>query len=211
MMNTFKDFFMSRVNLKEAILFDSSSLFKEMALLNPHAINKTQAAMQFIQQHSIPGAIIGGIAVANYVHDRPLTPDVDFLTSDLQLVKTVLQKQGMSFQPLASSGDFGGVYVPELDADFLDANEGNSPLNHYVLRTAITAKVGGVSFPIVNPEVLTIMKFVIGRDKDQTDAFKLLPIIRKDVLKVHLKALQKYLPRDASAKTIWSYAQALSA
>lgn len=202
---------MNSVNLKEETLFDSSSLFKEMSLLNPHAINKTQAAMQFIQQYSIPGAIIGGIAVANYVHDRPLTPDVDFLTSDLSLVKTVLQKQGMSFQPLASTGEFGGIYVPVLDVDFLDADVGNSALNHYVLRTATTASIGGVRFPIINSEVLTIMKFIIGRDKDQTDAFKLLPVIDKGALKVHLKALQKYLPADMDARTIWSYAQALSA
>ena len=211
MMTTFKEFVMSSVNLKESTLFDSSSLFKEMALLNPHAINKTQAAMQFIHQYKIPGAIIGGIAVANYVSDRPLTPDVDFLTSDLHQLKIILGSQNMKFQPLASSGDFGGVYVPDLDADFLDANEGNSRLNHYVLQTATKAQIGGMSFPIINPEVLTIMKFIIGRDKDQTDAFKLLPVINKAALKVHLKALQKYLPQDMDARTIWSYAQALSA
>lgn len=197
------------VNLKESSLFDSFSLFKEMAVLNPNAITKTQNAMQFIHQNNIPGVIIGGIAVSHYTHDRSLTPDVDFLTSNIAGLKAFLQKQNIPFQPLASSGEFGGIYVPQLDTDFLDANEGNSGLNHYVIKTATVARIGGVSFPIINSAVLTIMKFIIGRDKDQNDAFKLLPTIPKAELKVHLKALSKYLPEDMNAKTIWSYAQSL--
>ena len=198
------------VNLKEASLFDSASLFKEMAVLNPNAIAKTQTAMQFIHQNNVPGVIIGGIAVSNYTQDRALTPDVDFLTPNLAGLKDRLEKQGIPFQPLASSGEFGGIYVPSLDADFLDVAQGNVGLNRYILQTATTAKIGGVPFPIINPAVLTIMKFIIGRDKDQNDAFKLLPTIPKAELKVHLKALSKYLPEDMDAKTIWSYAQSLS-
>lgn len=211
-MVTFKDFLMAseQVNLKESSLFDSPSLFKEMAVLNPNAISKTQNAMQFIHNNNIPGVIIGGIAVSNYTVDRALTPDVDFLTPNIEGLKNLLRQQNMPFQPLASTGEFGGIYVPQLDADFLNANEGNAALNHYILKTATTAKIGGVAFPIINSAVLTIMKFIIGRDKDQTDAFKLLPKISKDELKVHLKALSRYLPEDMDAKTIWSYAKALA-
>ena len=198
------------VNLKDHSLFDSSSLFNEMAVLNPNAITKTQTAMQFIHDNDIPGVIIGGIAVSNYTQDRALTPDVDFLTSDINVVKSVLQQKGIHFQQLATSGEFGGIYVPQLDADFLDANEGNAPLNHYILKTATKAQIGGATFPIIDHAVLTIMKFIIGRDKDMNDAFKLLPTVPKEELKKHLKNLKNYLPEDMDAKTIWSYAKALS-
>jgi hypothetical protein len=210
-MKTFKELLMAdTVNLLEVALFDSLSLFNEMAVLNPNAISKTQTAMQFIHNNNIPGVIIGGIAVANYTQDRALTPDVDFLTPNIDGLKTLLQQQGIPFQPLASSGEFGGIYVPSLDADFLDVSEGNIGLNQYIVKTATTAKIGGVAFPIIDAAVLTIMKFIIGRDKDQTDAFKLLPTIPKANLKVHLKALSRYLPEDTDADTIWSYAQAMS-
>jgi len=212
-MSTFKEYFMATdiVNLADATLFESASLFKEMAVLNPNAIAKTQTAMQFIHQNNIPGVIIGGIAVSHYTQDRALTPDVDFLTPNIFGLKTLLQKQNIQFQPLASTGEFGGLYVPQLDADFLDANEGNSQLNHYILQHATSAKIGGISFPIINKAVLTIMKFIIGRDKDQNDAFKLLATVPKKELKVHLKALKNFLPEDMDARTIWSYAQSLSA
>jgi len=212
-MTSFKEFFMSgTVNLRDSSLFDSASLFKEMAILNPNAISKTQNAMQFIHDNKIPGVIIGGIAVSHYTVDRTLTPDVDFLTPDINAVKSVLQSKRMVFQPLASTGEFGGIYVPELDVDFIDAEEGLlRPVNQYILQNATTARIGGASFPIISPAVLTILKFIIGRDKDQTDAFKLLPTVPKEELKRHLKALKPYLPEDMDAKTIWSYAQALNA
>jgi len=210
-MMTFKEFLMAdTVNLREVSLFDSTFLFNEMAVLNQNSITKTQTAMQFIHNNNIPGVIIGGIAVSNYTHDRPLTPDVDFLTPNIAGLKTLLQQQNIAFQPLASSGEFGGIYVPSLDADFLDVSEGNVGLNRYIIQTATTAKIGGVSFPIIDAAVLTIMKFIIGRDKDQTDAFKLLPTIPKATLKLHLKALGRYLPEDMDAQTIWSYAKAMS-
>ena len=118
-------------------------------------------------------------------------------------------KKGIAFQPLASNGEFGGIYVPKLDADFLDADEGNAPLNHYILKTAVSTQIGGVTFPIINNAVLTIMKFIIGRDKDTSDAFKLLKTVPKEELKTHLKNLKSYLPEDMDAKTIWSYAKAI--
>lgn len=52
---------MDSVNLREVALFDSPSLFKEMAVLNKNAIAKTQTAMQFIHDNNIPGVIIGGL------------------------------------------------------------------------------------------------------------------------------------------------------
>ena len=199
---------MSKVNLSEVNGFESISLFNEMAVLNPNAIQKTQQAMQFINDNAIPGVIIGGMAVAHYIADRALTPDVDFLTNQIEYVKKKLQENDIPFQPLASTGEFGGIYVPQLDMDFLDASIGNAKLNHYAINTGVKATIGGISFPMIDPAVLTIMKFSIGRDKDQTDAFNLLKIVSKPALKVHLKALAPYLNQDLDAKTIWSYAKA---
>jgi len=210
-MKTFKEYSLERdslmgiVNLTEAALFESQSLFKEMAILNPNAITKTQNALQFIHQNNIPGVLIGGMAVSHFTQDRALTPDVDFLTPNMAGLKELLHAQNIPFQPLASSGDFGGISVPQIDADFLDANEGNTKFNHYILQTAVTARIGGVSFPVINAAVLTIMKFMIGRDKDTEDAFKLLPTIPKDALKSHLKALRNSITGDIDAKTIWDY------
>ena len=203
------------VNLSESSLFDSPSLFKEMAVLKPNAIAKTQAAMQFIHDNKIPGVLIGGMAVSHYTHDRPLTPDVDFLTSNLNGLMDLLKKKihHDSFRPLAPSKDYNGIYVPSLDADFLDASGGNAGLNSYIIKTATTAKIGGATFPIIDPAVLMIMKFSIGRDKDQTDAFKLIPTLSKSATKTHLQAMKNIHPsvyEDTDAATIWSYVKAMS-
>lgn len=202
--------FISPVNLNESKSFDSQFLFKEMAVLNQNAIKKTQSALQFIQRNGIKGAIIGGIAVSHFVSDRALTPDVDFLTSDIDKLKSILDKENIDHKPLASNGEYGGIYVADLDTDFLDVNEGNVFLNNYILKTSVPAQIGGASFQVVNPSVLAIMKLVIGRDKDQTDAFKILPTLPKAELKIHLTALKKHLPEDVPASLIWSYAKSLS-
>lgn len=194
------------VNLFDSTLFESKSLFKEMAVLNPNAIEKTQRAMQFIHDNNIDGVIIGGMAVSNYTEDRPLTPDVDFLTGDIRQVETILKAQNIQYQSLASTGDFGGISVPFFDTDFLDANVGTSKLNHYIINNPTTATIGGVEMPIISKELLTIMKFVIGRNKDTEDAFKLLAKCDIAVLKSHLQKL-KGVVDDEVRKDIWSYAK----
>lgn len=45
---SFRNFIESQVDLSTSFLFDSKSLYKEMAIQNPDALNKTQNAMQFI-------------------------------------------------------------------------------------------------------------------------------------------------------------------
>ncbi len=208
-MSNFRDF-MSTFDLKRATAFDSPSLFKEMAILNPNTLNKIQSALQFITKNHIDGIIIGGVAVSHYVHDRPLTPDIDFLAKDLENVKLILQQSNIKFRALASTtGDYGGIFVPEIDADFLDANVGNVGLQTYALRTSKRAMIGGVLVPIIDPCVLAIMKLEIGRTKDLEDAFKLLAIAHKDVMRAHLKAVSKFLTGDMNAKMIWSYCQAI--
>lgn len=203
---------MATVNLTDATLFDSATLFQEMAILNKNAVAKAQNAFQFIHQHNINGVLIGGMAVSHYVHDRPLTPDVDFLVANFDEVIELLKQEKITYQALASSGAYSGVQVPLIDADFLDANqEGEEKLfNSYILKTAQSTNIGGVSFAMIDPAVLAIQKLCIGREKDLHDAFKLLTVVSKDAVKNHLKALKNSLFGDIDAKTIWSYAQAMS-
>jgi len=209
-MLNFKEYYSmsNRVNLSNIKLFDSETLFHEMAILNPAAIAKTQSALQFIHQHEIPGVLIGGMAVSHWTVDRHLTPDVDFLTNHVAQLKNILSQEKMPFSPLVSDGAFSGIQVPALDADFLDAHDGNEPFNQYILKTSKQTQIGGVSFQIIDPAVLTIMKFTLGRNKDTEDAFNLLKMVDKDALKGHLKALKDHLGDNIDASTIWGYKKA---
>ena len=203
-MSKFKDF----VERKEDFNCDSQTLFNEMAILNPNSLNKIRNAIQFIHQNNIKCVLVGGMSVSHYVADRKLTPDVDLLTVDIENLKQILQEQNVPYSQLAGNEQYEGITVPQFDADFLDANAGNAKLNHYILQTAVNSNIAGVSIPVIDPCVLTIMKFEIGRDKDTDDAFKLLPTLDKNALKVHLTALKGDL-RTASAKEIWQYAKVM--
>ncbi len=201
-----------KIDLTLECLFDSKTLFREMALLRKNAVDKATQAFQFIYDNGIQGVLIGGMAVSHWTVDRELTPDVDFMTDDMAKLLTILDGKNMVHQPLASvRGDFEGIVVPELDADFIDADKGNVEFNHYIMNTARPARIGGLTFKVVDPAVQTIMKFDLGRAKDMEDAFKLLQSgnVKKEDLKRHLKALKNYLSGEADAKEIWSYAQTL--
>lgn len=202
-MSNFKDFVFQRDK------FQSPTLFKEMAVLRPNAISKIRQAFEFIHSNNIKGCLIGGIAVSHYIADRPLTPDVDYMVENISALTNILQTNNMQFHSLGHMTDsYEGIGVPQIDTDFLDAHKGKVHLNEYIIRTAITTVVGGTSVSIINPEVLTIMKFDIGRSKDLEDAFKLLKITNKDNLRTHLNALKGDLT-EIDAKTIWSYAKNL--
>ena len=188
-------------------MFDSPYLFKEMAILNPSSISKIGKAVEFMRENKISAVVIGGMAVSHYVADRALTPDIDFLINDISHLKEFLTSKGIRYQALASDGAYEGIQIPDLDADFLDAQAGNVQLNQYVMKTAQTAKISGSQVEIISPSVLCIMKFCIGRQKDMNDAFKLLKVVDKAQLKADLMALKKCLTGDITAKEIWNYVQ----
>ncbi len=206
---SFRNFIESQVDLSTSFLFDSKSLYKEMAIQNPDALNKTQNAMQFITDNKLSGVLVGGMAYSHHHIDRPNKTDVDFLTDDIEKVKESLARNSMIHAPLAGNDLFGGIQVPELDADFLDANVGNAGLNRYLMDTSQMANIGGVKFKVADPSVLAIMKLTTGRPKDMEDAFGLFSIVDIEKLKNHVKNLEKYLPDDTDAETIISYAQAM--
>ena len=205
---SFRNFIESQVDLSTSFLFDSKSLYKEMAIQNPDALKKTQSAMQFIVDNQLSGVLIGGMAYSHHHIDRPNKTDVDFLTDNIEKVKEALGRNNMIHAPLTGN-DFGGIQAPELDADFLDANVGNAGLNKYLMDTSQTASIGGVKFKVADPSVLAIMKLTTGRPKDMEDAFGLFSVVDIESLKKHLMNLEKHLPEDTDAETIISYAQAM--
>lgn len=207
-MKRFAEYLVS-VDLSDKDGFNSQTLFIEMAILNPNAISKAQSAFQFITDKQIQGVLIGGMAVSHWAAERKLTPDVDFLVPNVDLVKSILTDEGIPFYPLLSAANLNGIQVTQYDADFMDEMGGEVPAS-YVLQTAKPAIIGGVSFKVADPGVLAISKFSIGREKDNEDAFKLLKSgsINKSEFKKHLKALKNYLIGELDAKTIWTYADA---
>jgi hypothetical protein len=99
-----------------------------------------------------------------------------------------------------------------MDLDFLDASNGNPnevAMNTYIIGTAKNVTIGGQQFPMIDPAVLTIQKFTIGRDKDSKDAFRLLPTISKEEIKKHLKKLKGYIDPD-EVSSIWTMAKSMA-
>ena len=133
------------------------------------------------------------------------------MTSDLNYVKKVLDEKNIPYRPLALTGAFG-IAVPSMDLDFLDASNGNPnevAMNTYIIGTAKNVTIGGQEFPMIDPAVLTIQKFIIGRDKDSKDAFRLLPTISKEEIKKHLKKLKNYIDPD-EVSSIWTMAKSMA-
>ena len=195
--------------LLEQTGFDSPTLFAEMAVQSQSAINKIHQALQFVIKNKLQCVLVGGMAVAHYTA-RPITPDVDFMSADIHAVEAALDKETIPYAALASDGRYSGIQVPSMDADFLDAKTGNKILNQYILKTAKVANIAGMSVPVIDPGVLVIQKFWVGRDKDTDDAFKLLKVTNKDELKTHLNAVGKSLKgSEIDAPTILSYAKML--
>lgn len=200
------------IDLTQECLFASKTLFKEMALLNPNAIKKTTNAFQWVHDNQINGVLIGGMSVAHWTKDRTITPDVDILTSELSKVIELLQAQNIHYNNLASDGRYGGISVPSMDVDFLDATKGNVKLNQYILKTATPQMIGGISFLVIDPATLAIAKMWTGRNKDTEDSFNLMGsgnLNKKDFL-YHLKMLSPTLKgSDISPKELGDYANSL--
>lgn len=197
-MKTFIEFH----NLRES--FDSFSLFQEVISQSSATLSKIKSVFDFITENKLNVVLIGGMAVAHYIK-RTITPDVDFMVSNIDTIKQVLNNGEITYTPLAGSG-FGGIHVPIFDTDFIDAQSGNVFLNNYVIKTAIPVMIGGINVPIINKNVLVIQKFQIGRNKDIEDAFNLLKIIDKKEFKSHLKILSRHIE---DAESILGYTKTI--
>ena len=196
-----------QVDLRNDKGFDSANLFREMSTLAPSIVNKLQMGLQWIKTHNISAVIIGGAAVAHYVQGaRPLTPDVDFMTMNMADVQAKLRQDGIQFAPLAEIGAFTGIQVPQFDADFLDGTSGTPLIIRYIFQTARNERIGGATFPIISPELLAIVKFNIGRDKDDKDAFMLLQNGRLNK-ELYLKAVKDLRSELQDAQSVKMYSQ----
>jgi predicted nucleotidyltransferase len=192
-----------KIDLAQKSGFDSTNLFLEMVAIGEDQRQPIQKALQWIKDNKISCVIIGGIAVVHYIHgSRPLTPDLDVLTSELPKIKELSDQQNLRTSPLAFVGEQQGLTIQDFNADFLDARTGNVALNKYILDTAVSATIGSESFPVISPEALVILKFNLGRDKDDTDALLLLKsqkVNRQKYLQ-GISLLKKHLQEPSTLK-----------
>lgn len=154
--------------------FESENLFNKINLLNEEEIVKINKGLEWTANNASNAVLIGGTATIHYISNaRELTPDIDFMVGDVDSIKTKLSLNSIKYQPL-NVGYVLGVTVPIFNTDYLDASVGNSKLNRLILSTANTALIGGIRLKIINPELLSIMKLELGREKDINDGLSLL-------------------------------------
>ncbi len=152
--------------------FDSENLYNEMSILEDSDKNKILAGIDWLKKNNIDSVLAGGTAVAHHLpSSRKLTPDMDFIVNDMEEVKRKLDDDGIKYNPLSYSL---GITVDEFDMDILDSKSGNKHINTYAMKDNKEIKIAGKRVKIASPEILAIMKFDIGRDKDTDDAIALM-------------------------------------
>lgn len=163
-------------HLYEIKNYDSPHLFEQILFLSEEQIKSIERGLRWTINNVPSAVLIGGTAVVHYLNGgRDLTPDIDFLVSNIDEIKEKLNEQNIKYSELSSGNlDMLGINVSPFNTDFLAANQVNPTLNNLILKTPKTAKIGGYNVKIVNPELLTIMKLELGRDKDTDDAFNLI-------------------------------------
>ncbi len=183
-----------KLTLKEG--FTSSNLHRKISILEISTLKSMSEGMSWVKDN-INGVLVGGTAVVNYLQSgRELTPDVDYLVSNINDVKKKLTDANISFTPLKSSnGSTLGITVSKFNIDFLDPNVGNKSLNALILKTKKQTSIGGISVDIIIPELLAILKLELGRRKDINDGFELLQSgsVNKDLYTKLVESLKKYL------------------
>jgi len=199
---------MKKFNLTLKENYTSENLFNKISILEYSTIDNFSDGMSWVENNEIQGVLIGGTAVVNYLKSgRDLTPDIDYLVSNLNDVKTKLEKDNIDFKPIKDSklGNIG-ITVPKFNIDFLDSKIGNKAINELILKTFTRTKIGGEDINIINPELLIIMKLNLGRTKDINDGFELLKsnkIDKKTYIK-YVDLLKNHLDDYESLK---SYAE----
>lgn len=175
--------------------FESENLFKKINLLNEEEIVKINKGLEWTARNAPNAVLIGGTATIHYISNaRELTPDIDFIVGDIDSIKTKLSVDSIKYQPL-NVGYTLGITVPLFNTDYLDASVGNIKLNRLILSTSNTALIGGIKVKIINPELLSIMKLELGREKDINDGLSLLTSGKLDKRKYveYLQALKDTL------------------
>ena len=197
-----------QVDLRDGSGYDSERLFTEIQNIQPELINKLERGLQWMKNNNLHCVVVGGTAVVQYVAGaRDLTPDIDFLVADFANLVNAAKRDGLTFSPIALMVDPAeGVTIEEFDMDFMDAKTGNVKFHKYIIQTARQARIGGATLNIASPEALAIMKFNLGRDKDDSDAFLLLQSGRMDK-EAYLKAISDLSGAVRDEESLIMYAQ----
>ena len=184
--------------------YESENLFNKINILTEEAITKISKGLEWTTTNIPNAVLIGGTAAIHYVTNaRELTPDVDFMVGDIEQLKTKLSESGIKFDIL-NVGYVLGVTVPIFNVDYLDASVGNTKLNNLILKTPNTTLIGGFNVKIINPELLSIMKLELGRDKDLNDGLTLLNSGKLDKKK-YVDYLQYLKPSLNDYESLYHY------
>lgn len=152
--------------------FDSKNLFEKIGLLTEQQQRDIEKGLQWIDQNYGDVIVVGGIAVVNYLTgSRTLTPDLDVMVNDLDHLKSKLDEQEINYENLINNL---GITVPQFNTDFLDVHQGNFEINKLAIGQPNVTTIFGYKMKIIKPELLTIMKLELGRNKDLGDGLALL-------------------------------------
>jgi hypothetical protein len=165
---------MFKLLLKES--YTSQNLFEKVNLLEKSLITTFSNGMGWVINNNIDSVLIGGTAVINYLSSgRDLTPDVDYMVDNIGTVKQKLDRDNIKYDDIRDNNNGNlGITVPKFNMDFIDSNKGNKSLNKTIVKLKGSTVIGGITVPIVRPELLAIMKLELGRTKDIEDGFELL-------------------------------------
>jgi len=166
-------------NMKNLLLkenYTSINLFEKINILTEEQMVNISTGLDWTVENIPNAVLIGGTAVVHYINGaRDLTPDLDFMVDDINIVKTKLSEENIRYDDLNPGVSTPlGITVDIFNSDYLDIEIGNINLNKLVMQTPIIASIGGRQVHVINPELLVIMKMEVGRDKDFQDGIALL-------------------------------------
>lgn len=176
--------------------FESDNLYGKLSLLTEVEVKRVINGLDWVVNNLDDAVLVGGTAVVHYLKGgRDLTPDIDFMVSNIEKVKTKLDNQGINYAPLKNNM---GITIDEFNTDILDykyANDNNKILNALILKNFKTVKINNELVKIINPYLLTILKFELGRTKDLNDALALINsgLLAKDIYIKYVNALKNSL------------------
>lgn len=133
------------------------------AMIPGTVLSVAKKVSAFLDQHKVPHAIAGGMAVSVHGHPR-MTKDVDVLVSSSAL--KAIKELGKT-TPISGFLSGVSVKVDGIDVDFLFLGKG-------IGSNDISSAKNVAGLPIVGVETLILMKFGAGRTQDTADIVHLL-------------------------------------
>ncbi len=118
--------------------------------------------------------MIGGCAIATYCPGRELTPDFDLVASDFDLARIIVQLENddLEYKPLMTNSLIG-YQIPIYNVDVIKPGDGNDLIN-YAFKYCHSVELNSIKVKVIIPELLLIIKLLLGREKDLNDAFRLV-------------------------------------